>query len=296
MRVGKRAYRVAAVLPGIVLSAALVLVVADSLPATPAGMLLVGYVGATAVLAFGRLEVLAVLGLGRARRPTVAEEQLLQNLAGWMLARGLSAPDLYVARSDLGRAAAEPCGRRSVVVAPRVLHWLHPGHVPQAVGAAVVAQAAAALRVGPSRYDLAVRLLTLPGALILAGFARIAGLFTWVPGVMGLWRMRAILGIVAVWQCLQSSQVTIAVTTGSLMTVSYSAPACARAWRRRVEVDADQLVVSAGLANQLEFFVRSADEPGSLDRVQRIRAAAMRSDGTTGSTMAINRQLHVVRR
>lgn len=296
MRFGTRAYWVAAVLPGIVLSAALVLVVADSLPATPGGMLLVGYVGVAAVLAFGRLEMLAVLGLGRARRPTVREEQLLRDLAGWLLARGLSAPDLYVARSDLGRATAEPYGRRSVVVAPRVLHWRHRGQMPQAVGATVVAQAAAGLQVGPSRYDLAVRLLTLPGALILAGFVRIAGLFTWVPGLVGLWRMRAILGIVAVWQCLQSNQATIAVTTGSLITVSYSAPACARAWRRRVEVDADQLVVSAGLANQLEFLVRSADEPGSLDRIQRIRTAAKRTDGTTASTMATNRQLSVVRR
>jgi hypothetical protein len=296
MRVGTRVYRLGAVLPGVVLSAAVVLVIVDSLPATPGGMLLVGYVGAAAVLACGWLEVLAVLGLSHARRPTVGEEQLLQDLAGWLRARGLSAPHLYVARSDVGRAAAEPWGRRSVVVAPRVMHWLHRGLMPQASGAAVVAQAVARLQVGPSRYDLAVRLLTLPGALILAGFVRIAGWFAWMPGVMALWRIRAILGIVAVWECLQSNQVTIAVTTGSLMTVSYSAPACARAWRRRVEIDADQLVVSAGLADQLEFAVRSADEHGFLDRVQRIRAAAMRTDGTTCSSMATNRQLYVVRR
>jgi len=104
---------------------------------------------------------------------------------------------------------------------------------------------------------------------------RVARLFSWVPGVLGLWRARAVFGIVAVWQCLQEHQVMIAATTGVMTGVSYFGPACGRAWRRRVEVDADWLVAAAGLADQLEFAVRSADEPGSIDRVQRMRRAAL---------------------
>jgi len=268
-------YRLGAVLPGIVLSAAFLLFVSAALPATLGGLLEVTYVVAALVLAFGQLEPRAVLLLGRARLATPGEEQLLRGIADWLTSRGLAVPDLYVARSNLGHAAAEPCGRHSVIVAPRMLSWLHRQQVSQAVVATVVAQAAAGLKVGPSRFDLAVRLLTAPGALVVAGFLRIARVFTWVPGVLALFRIRAVFGAVAVWQCLQAHQVTIAITTGLLITVSYTGPACARAWRRLVEADADRTVVRAGLGEQLEYAVRSADEPGSIDRVERIRQAAM---------------------
>jgi hypothetical protein len=152
-----------------------------------------------------------------------------------------------------------------------MLGWLHRQQVSQAVVATVIAQAAAGLRVGPSRFDLAVRLLTAPGALVVAGFVRVARWFTWVPGVLGLWGIRAVFVVVAVWQCLQAHQATIAVTTGTLGAVSYTGPACARAWRRRVEAAADRWVARAGLGDHLEFAVRSADEPGSIDRVERLR-------------------------
>jgi hypothetical protein len=296
MGIGTRTYRLGAVLPGIVLSAALLLVVEAALPATLGGMLLVAYLVAAVILALGQFEAPAVQVLGRARWATAGEEQLLQGLAGRLASHGSPAPDLYVGRSDLGRAAAEPCGRRSVVVAPRMLRWLHRKQVSQEVVATVVAQAAAGLQVGPSRFDLAVRLLTSPGALVVAGFVRVARLFKWVPGVLAWWRIRAVFGIVAVWQCLQAHQMTIAVTTGVLIAVSYSGPACARAWRRRVEVDSDRLVATAGLADQLEFAVRSADEPGSIDRVHRIRWAAMEAGKAPGpSSPSKRRQLYVVR-
>ena len=291
MGIGTRMFRLGAVLPGIVLSVALMSVVSAMLPATIGGLLLVAYVAAAAVLATGALEAPGVEVLGRARRATAGEEQLLQGLAVWLAGRRQQVPDLYVARSDRGRAAAEPVGRHSVVVAPRMLGWLHREQVSEAVVATVVAQAAAGLRVGPSRFDLAVRLLTAPGAVVVAGFVRVARWFTWLPGVLGLWRIRAVFGIVAVWQCLQAHQVTIAVTTGVLVAVSYTGPACARAWRRRVEAAADRLVARAGLAGQLEFAVRSADEPGSIDRVERIRRAA--KDATPVGTAA--RSLYVVR-
>lgn len=74
--------------------------------------------------------------------------------------------------------------------------------------------------------------------------------------MLGLWRIRAVFGAGAVWQCLQANQVTIAVTTGVLVAVSYTGPACARAWRGRVEQAADQAVVAAGLGEQLAFAVR----------------------------------------
>lgn len=291
MGIGTRMFRLGAVLPGIVLSPALLLIVSVMLPATLGGLLLVAYVGAAVVLASGALEAPGVEVLGRARRATTGEEQLLQGLAVWLVGHGQQVPDLYVARADRGRAAAETAGRHSVVVAPRMLGWLHREQVSEAVVATVVAQAAAGLRVGPSKFDLAVRLLTAPGALVVAGFVRSARWLTWVPGVLGLWRIRAVFGIVAAWQCLQAHQVAIAVTTGVLVAVSYTGPAFARAWRRRVEAAADGLVARAGLAGHLEFAVRSADEPGSIDRVERIRRAA--KDAEPGGMAA--RSLYVVR-
>jgi hypothetical protein len=295
MGIGTRMFRLAAVLPGVVLSAALTLVVSATLPPTLGGLLLVAYVVAAVVLAFGPLEPQAVLVLARARRATEGEEQLLHALDAQLRRLGRGVPDLYVARGDLGRAAAEPCGRRSVVVAPRMLRWLHREQVSRDVAAAIVAQAAAGLSVGPARFDLAVRLLTAPGALAVAMFHRVARLFTWVPGVLGLWRARAVFGVVAVWQCLQEQQVTIAVTTGALMAVSYTAPACARAWRRRVEVEADRLVATAGLGERLVFAVRSADEAGCVDRVHRIRKAAQEAGRTPAAPEPRRCSLYLVR-
>ena len=292
MGIGTRMFRLGAVLPGIVLSAALTLVVSATLPPGLGGLLLVAYVWTAMVLAFGRSRP---SGSRAWRRPWAkeGEEQLLQALGAQLRTHGGGVPDLYVARNDLGRAAAEPCGRRSVVVAPRMLGWLHREQVSQALAAAIVAQAAAAMEVGPARFDLAVRLLTTPGAVMVAMFHRVARLFTWVPGVLGLWRIRAVFGVVAVWQCLESRQATTAVTTGALMAMSYTAPACARAWRRRVEVEADRMVATAGLGDQLVFAVRSADEAGCVDRVHRIRKAAQEA-GRTPTAEPGRRSLYLV--
>ena len=205
---------------------------------------------------------------------------------------GGDVPELHVAQGDDGRAAVEPYGRHSVIVAPRLLAWVYRGEISQTVAAAVVAQAAATLRVGPSRFDLSVRLLTAPGDLAVAGFSRIARLFTWLPGVLALWRIRAVFGVVAVCQCLQAQQVTIAITTAVLVAVSYTGQASARAWRSRVEADADRLVAEAGLADHLEFAVRSAGGPGSLNRAQRIRRA---SHDTRYEAPAPARRLYIVR-
>jgi hypothetical protein len=292
---GIEMFRLGAVLPGIVLSAALTLVVFAALPPTLGGMLLVAYVVAALVLALGRLEAPAVQVLGRARPATAGEEQLLQALIAHLRTHRVPVPDLYVARSDLGRAAAAPCGRRSVVVAPRMLRWLHREQIPPEVAAAIVAQAAACQRVGPARFDLAARLLTAPGALVVAAFQRIARLSMWVPGVLGLWRIRAIFGLVAVWQCLQADQVTIAVTTGVLVALSYTGPGCGRAWRRRVELAADRAVAAAGLGEELAFAVRSADEPGCVDRLHRIRTAAQGAGRESASAERRDRSLYLVR-
>lgn len=295
MGIGTRLFRLGAVLPGIVLSAAMTLVVAAMLPATFGGMLLVAYVAAAGVLAFGRLEPITIRVLGRTRAATAGEAQLLQAVASRLHAHGVAVPVFAVGRRDLGRAAAEPWGRRTVVVAPRLLRWLAREQVAVEVAAAIVAQAAAGLRVGPSRFDLSVRWLLWPGSLVVAGFLRIAGLFTWVPGMLGLWRLRAVLGVVAVWQTLQDQQVTIAVTTGVLMAVSYTGPACARAWRRRVEAASDQVVASVGLGEELVFAVRSADEAGSVDRVHRVRTAMAETSQTAGPPNGRDRGLYLVR-
>jgi len=284
-------------LPGIILSVALTLVVTAALPAPVGELVLVAHVLLVVVLASGRLEAPSVLVLGGARRTTVGEERLLAPITQQLHNHGFGAPHLVVFRGDLRRAAAEPRGRRSVAVAPRLLRWLHRQQVSTDVAAAILAQAAAGLQAGPARFDLAVRLLTAPGALVLAMFQRIAASFTRVPGALGLWRVRAVFGAVAVVQCLQQQQATVAVTTGALVAVSYSSPACARAWRRRVEVAADRLVATAGLGEQLAFAVRSADEPGCVGRVHRILAAAPTSVQEPGCPGAGGRRrtLHLVR-
>ena len=89
---------------------------------------------------------------------------------------------------------------------------------------------------------------------------------------------------------------TIAVTTGVLIAVSYCGPACARTWRRRVEAASDRLVARAGLGEQLAYAVRSADEPGCVDRVNRIQAAAQENgQWSDHSDTDRRRTFHLVR-
>lgn len=81
-------FRLGAVLPGIVLSAALTLVVSATLPPTLGGMLLVAYVVAAVLLAFGQLRGSG----GSGARPRAA--------------------------GDGGRGAAAPGARRAAASAP----------------------------------------------------------------------------------------------------------------------------------------------------------------------------------
>lgn len=111
--------------------------------------------------------------------------------------------------------------------------------------------------------------------------------------MLGLWGIRVVFGVVAVWQCLQAHEVTIAITTGTLIAVSYAGPACARASRRRIEAAADRPVARAGPGDQLEFAVRPACEPGSIDRVEQIHRFATAQ--STELTTPAQRELYLVR-
>ena len=82
MTMGTRLHRWVAVLPGVVLSATLLLVVSAMLPAMLGGLLLLCYPTLAVVLALGKWERLAVKVLGRARRATPGEQELLAGLAG----------------------------------------------------------------------------------------------------------------------------------------------------------------------------------------------------------------------
>ena len=146
--------------------------------------------------------------------------------------------------------------------------------VPREALAAVLAQAAATGFVGPSRFDMMVRWLLLPGKAAVwiveatAGRCRRS-----LAPVAVMWRMRAVFGVIAVIQCSNQHQDLIGATVGALTTLSYVIPYASGLWRIRVQASADAVVVVAGMGLSLISAVAALNEPGAVDRLCRLRMA-----------------------
>lgn len=82
-------------------------------------------------------------------------------------------------------------------------------------------------------------------------------------------------GVIVVFQGFQpGGNPELGIATGVLVAISYVAPAADRAWRSVVQRDADPIVAQRGLAGSLIQLAQWQHGSASLERVQRIRAAA----------------------
>lgn len=229
----------------------------------------------SAVLACGWWEAPAARVFGLARGPRLGQRDLLKpalQLAGKV---GLAPRRVLVRLADTDCPPASPIGRSTVIVEAWVIDGLYRRSLTVADVATAIGHAAAAQRVGPSRFDLAARLWALPWTLVLLVIRRLARAFSWVPAGDMAWHLRVVVGIVALVQGFQpGGDPVIGAATAVLVAVSYIAPAADRRWRAVVERDADRMLARVGLAAPLIHLAQWRDGAGSLERVHRIQQAA----------------------
>jgi hypothetical protein len=156
--------------PGLVVSTVLTCMVGALLPSLPGLALFVSGLALTVVLCAGGLERPAVRLLGRARVLSEAEAAALAPVIALLCQKGLGPPavELYARDGEVGISAGA-AGRRSVVVSAGLLRSAQLGQLPADQAAGVIAAALGRIRLGQTRFDLAVDFWTLPWQLVRCG-------------------------------------------------------------------------------------------------------------------------------
>lgn len=275
MRTSTKVIRLFAVVPAAVAGSFVAIIGLGFLPGAGLVAAFAGTLVVSLVLATGRWEAPATRVFGFARGLRAGERAILTPTLAMLEALDLAPGRVLLRGTDNGGLVAKPVGRRTVIVEPNVVQGLFERRLTREDAAAAIGYAVASQRVGPSRFDLAVRLWAFPWTLLYVIVRQIARAFSWVPAAGAAWQLRAVVGVIVVVQGFQpGGDPALGVATGLLVATSYIVPAADRAWRGAVERDADRIVAHAGLAGSLAHYAQWQLGPNSMERVQRIAAAA----------------------
>lgn len=275
MRTSTKITRLFAVVPAALAGSFIAVVGFGFLPGAGLVAAFAGTLLVSLVLATGRWESAAARVFGFARELRPGEHATLAPTSALLNALDLAPGRVLMRWTDTGGLVASPIGRHTVIVEPNVIQGLYERRLTCEDAAAAIGHAVASQRVGPARFDLAARLWAFPWTLTYVVVQQIARAFSWVPAAGFAWHLRAVIGVIVVVQGFQQGgDPALGVATGALIAISYIAPAGDRAWRGVVERDADLRVVHAGLAGSLVHYAQWQLGPDSMERVQRIAAAA----------------------
>jgi hypothetical protein len=96
-----------------------------------------------------------------------------------------------------------------------------------------------------------------------------------VPLVSVAWRLRFVVGVVAVIQSAAQGRITSAVAVAVFLTASYATPAARRAHGARLQVAADRYVCTRGLGpSLLSAMYRTGVPQPDISRTNRLRSGA----------------------
>src|SRR5450631_2771940 len=186
--------------PGLFVSTVLTCMVGALLPPLPGVTLFVGGLALIVVLCAGGLERPAVRLLGRARVFSEAESVALAPAIALLCQKGIGPPvvGLYARDGEVGICAGA-AGRHSVVVSSGLLQAAQLGQLPADQAAGVIAAAVGRIRLGQTRFDVAVEFWTIPWQLVRVACAAIARTVAF-PLTRFAWRIRFVVAAVAVAQ------------------------------------------------------------------------------------------------
>src|SRR5664280_2745775 len=208
--------------PGLVVSTVLTCMVGALLPPLPGLMLFAGGLTLAAVLSAGGLEQPAVRLLGRARVLSEAEASALAPAIALLCQKGLGPPtvELYARDGEVGIGAGA-AGRHSVVVSAGLLQTAQLGQLPADQTAGVIAAAVGRIRLGQTRYDVAVEFWTIPWQLVRAvwlGIAKVVGMF---PLTQFAWRIRFVVATVAAAPSVADGRIAAGVVVAVFIALTY---------------------------------------------------------------------------
>ena len=264
--------------PGLVVSTVLTCMIGALLPPLPGLALFAGGLTLTVVLCAGGLERPSVRLLGRARVLSEVEAAALAPAIALLCQRGLGPPavELYARDGEVGISAGA-AGRRSVVVSAGLLRAAQLGQLPADQAAAVVAAAVGRIRLGQTRFDIAVEFWTIPWQLVRTVCLVIAEAIGLLPLTEFAWRIRFVVSAVAVAQSVADGRIAAGVVVAVFITLTYLAPRWQRRWDMRSQDDSDQFVADHELGDALGRFLRRCPpEPRTLERIHRLTGPVVR--------------------
>lgn len=260
-----------ALAPGLVVSTAVFVVVGAALPG-PAGLAvtLVG-LACTAGLLSGGGERAAARLLWAARPPTAAELRVLAPAVAPVCQRGLGPPVVELRVRDRDEPTAQGLGRRTVVVSRGLVNGVQDGRVPADEAAAVLLHAAALVRAGMVRSDLAIRFWSLPWLALRGVTAMVLAAFGALPLTRPLWRAQGVVAAVAVAQAASQRYAAIGGVIAAMTLVSYAAPTWEQRWQRRLLLAGDHETAAHGMAPALARHLRRLPaNPTVRERLARL--------------------------
>jgi hypothetical protein len=264
--------------PGLFVSTVLTCMVGALLPPLPGLTLFVGGLTLMVVLCAGGLERPAVRVLGHARVLNEAEAAALAPAIALLCQTGIGPPavGLYARDGEVGISAGA-AGRHSVVVSSGLLQAAQLGQLPADQAAGVIAAAVGRIRLGQTRFDVAVEFWTIPWQLVRAAcmaIARTVGLF---PLTRFAWRIRFVVAAVAVAQSVPNGRIAGGVVAAVFIALTYLAPRSLRQWDTRSQDDSDRFVAEHGLGDALGRFLRRCPpEPRTLERIHHLTGPVFR--------------------
>ena len=264
--------------PGLFVSTVLTCMVGALLPPLAGLTLFAGGLALTVVLCAGGLERPAVRLLGRARILSEVEAAALAPAITLLCQKGLGPPaiELY-ARDGEVEISAGAAGRRSVVVSAGLLQAAQMGQLPADQAAGVIAAAVGRIRLGQTRFDVAVEFWTIPWRLVRAVCFAIAKTVVWFPLTRFAWRIRFVVAAVAVAQSVADGRIAGGMVVAVFIALTYLAPRWHRQWDMRSQDDSDRFVADHNLGDALGGFLRLCPpEPRTLERIHRLTGPVIR--------------------
>jgi hypothetical protein len=253
-------------------------VVGALLPLLPGLTLFVGGLALMVVLCAGGLERPAVRLLGRARVFSEVEAVALAPAIALLCQKGIGPPvvEIYTRDGEVGISAGA-AGRHSVVVSSGLLQAAQLGQLPADQAAGVIAAAIGRIRLGQTRFDVAVEFWTIPWQLMRAVclvIAKTVGLFALTQFA---WRIRFVVGAVAVAQSVADGRIATGVVVALFIDLTYLGPRWQRQWDIRSQDGSDRFVTDHELGDALgQFLRRCPPEPRTLERIHRLTSPVVR--------------------
>ena len=141
----------------------------------------------------------------------------------------------------------------------------------------MIAAAVGRIRLGQTRFDVAVEFWTIPWQLVRAVCLAIAKTVGLLPLTQLAWRIRFVVASVAVAQAASDGRIAGGVVVAAFIALTYLAPRWQRQWDRRSQDDSDRFVAEQELGDALGRFLRRCPpEPRTLERIHRLTGPVVR--------------------